>query len=221
MSKFASLARFGEVRADGTIIPGSWYSLPPESEFRAQEWIDRAAFLDGLLRGFGLVPNPSNLDQAPKVAVFGSGLGHTAYQLFLRGWSAYGTDGAWAVTRGQGAIPGFSTRIREGDCTSETSMAAFKQDSGIGRNQRFAAGISEDLLSAADDDANASLMLAAMRGVVTSGRMIHLITMFDPSQAWSGSGWTEGLAKSESGWLSLIGTNAERIVNLAGNRIVR
>lgn len=226
MSKFATPFRFED---DGTGRGGgSWYNPPPALSW--EMWPQRVALFRQLLPS--LVPAAARSDAGPKVLVVGCGYGYTAWHLWDQGFSAWGMDGAWAQgqARTGGKLPNISDHMLLGDATLTADVRNVRSQAGIGQNRRFDAVLTDDLLSAADSAAEADTMLTRLRAdamPTDRSRVVHFVTMYDPSQPWSGrlpsgdAGAVEGLYRTEAEWVTLVGANAERIVNISGNRIVR
>lgn len=224
MSKFATPFRFLD---DGTGTGGgSWYNPAPtwaNQQDMVQQRVDRMIeLLPGVTR------NVNNPNQGGRVLVAGCGFGFLVYALFQAGYNAWGVDGEWARGEAQVRMPGLQDHVGNADCTSETSLAAFRTTIGI-RNRKFDAVITEDLLSTADSAAEIQTMLTALRNDSAPNNrahVLHFITMYDETQPWSGiligtPGEQDWYVANEASWLALIGDNAERIVNIAGNRLVR
>lgn len=217
MSKFATESRFGNYDV-GTV--GSWFSPAYDDPIRKEQWVERAGLVQ--LHGGNLTYAASKSDGGSKVLVAGCGFGYLCWELWNLGLSAWGADIAWPITKGKGGkLPNISDHIFEADCTSTTAIGTVKSQAGIGKNGKFALGITDDLLSAADDAANVSAMLTALRANCT--RLLHFITCYNAGDPKSGrlpDGTTpDWLAMSQSAWRTLIGPT-DVIVDLAGNRLV-
>ena len=227
MSKFATPQRFeddGTRDASGNPMGGTWYKPPPQLSW--EMWPARVAVFRQLT---GLAPAASRSDAGPKVLVCGCGYGYVCWHLWDQGFSAWGVDGQWAqgqALTGQ-KLPNIADHVIAGDCTIATDMANVRSQAGIGRNRRFDAVITDDLLSAADSAAEVQAMLTAIRNEVAPtnrARVIHFISMYDPTKEWSPylspTDANEGLYRSESDWITMIGNNAERIINIQNNHAV-
>lgn len=230
MSRQASVLLFED---DGTRDPslpvgGVWYKPPLDFTEQFDNYRARATLVRQLVPA--VVPGTSRSDTGPKVAVIGSGYGFLVWHLWDMGFSAWGMDDAWVQGRARagGKLPNVSDHILVGDATIAADVQNFRSQSGLGRNARFAILVTEDLLSVADSQTEAQTMLTRLRADVAPAdrsRVVHFVTCYDPTQPWSGGLTPEqasnGLYLTEAEWVTLIGANAERIVNLAGNRIVR
>ena len=228
MSKFATPTRFlddGSRDAEGKPIGGTWYKPAPTWE-NQQDFLNlKANMILSLIPG--VARNVNNPTQGGRVLVAGAGFGFLVYRLHQSGYYAFGCDGTWARSEAQVRMPGLQDRMMQADVTLAADLTALRTTIGI-RNQRFAAVITEDLLSCADSAAEAQTMLTVLRAEAmptNRANVIHFITMYDPSQPWSGTlsadQVNEGLYRTEAEWVTLVGNNAERIVNLSGMRIVR
>jgi hypothetical protein len=196
-------------------------------------WPDRVRVFRELVST--LTPANARTDAGPKILVAGCGYGYVVWHLWDQGFSGWGVDGAWAQgqARTGGKLPNISDHILAGDCTLAADMANIRSQAGIGRNRRFDAVITDDLLSVADSAAEVQAMLTAIRdecAPTDRSRVVHFISMYDPSQPWSPTltpeEAAEGLYRSEADWITMIGTTGqnanERIVNIhRGHGIVR
>lgn len=225
MSKFATPERFEGTDGQG----GTWYRPPPALSW--EMWPDRVRVFRELT---GLTPAAPRSDAGPKVLVAGCGYGYVCWHLWDQGFSAWGMDGAWAQGQARGGkLPNISDHIWSGDVTLTTDVRRVRGDSGIGGNRRFDAVITDDLLSVADSAAEAQSMLTVLRAEAAPNdrsRVVHFISMYDPTQPWSptltAGEAAEGLYRTEAEWIGMIGTSGtaanERIVNIhGGHRIVR
>lgn len=230
MSRQASVLLFEDdgTRDTGLPIGGVWYKPPLDFTEQFDNYRARAELIRSLVPA--VVPGASRSDAGPKVGVIGSGYGFLCWHLWDMGYSAWGMDNAWVQGRARagGKLPNISDHILTGDATVQADVRNFRSQAGLGGGARFAMLITEDVLSVADSQTEAQTMLTRLRNdamPTDRSRVIHFVTMYDPTQEWSG-GLTpqlaaNGLYLTEAEWVTIIGNNAERIVNLAGNRIVR
>lgn len=232
MSKTATVQRFeddGTRNADGTVRGGLWYKPPPDFTTHFEMFQQRAALIRQLVPA--VAPGAPRSDAGPKVAVIGSGYGFLVWHLWDMGYSAWGMDNAWAQgqARAGGKLPNISDHILVGDANLQADVRNFRSQAGIGASRRFDILVTDDLLGSADSLTEAQTMLTRLRADVAPAdrsRVVHVITMFDPTQPWSGTIPLNvvgdlGLWLTEAEWVTAIGANAERIVNVAGNRVVR
>jgi hypothetical protein len=209
----------------GRVQGGVWYKPPPDFTTHFEMFRQRLALVRQLVPA--VVPTTPRSDAGPKVGVIGSGYGFLVWHLWDAGFSAWGMDNAWTQSqaRAGGKLPNISDHILVGDATIQADVRNVRSQAGIGSNRRFDLLITDDLLSCADSQTEAQTMLTRLRNdamPTDRSRVIHFITCYDPTQPWSGSLASEDwLHLTESEWVTIVGTNAERIVNLSGNRIVR
>lgn len=220
MSKFATPQRFGE-----NDTPGGWYYPEPRLEW--EMWPERVRVFRALVPE--LTPAAPRSDAGPKILVAGAGYGFLLWYLWDAGFSAWGIDGQWAVGKSKGGgqiipkLPNINDHMFSGDCTNLASVRNVRSQAGIGGQQKFAAVITEDLLTAADSGAEVQTMLTTLRDVAPNvrSRVVHFISMYDETQPWSPRLTTEeraeGYYAGEAEWITLIGNNAERIVNIQNN----
>jgi len=178
----------------------------------------RAALLGSILTGWGVAKSNG------KILVVGCAYGHLLTAIREQGWlDVWGIDGQYAKTRADAVtqIQQVRDRIGVADATSEPAVASFKQGvAGIGRNARFAACVTEDVLSTLSGAIEVSAMLSALRTHVVLDRMVHLISMYDPTQPWNaplnGNELNTGYYQGEAAWVSQINTGgrSDRVFNL-------
>lgn len=240
MSKFATPQRFED---DGTGRGcGTWYCPPPRLHRPDGGFVE---MFEDRVRVFrllvpSLTPAAPRSNAGPKVLVAGCGYGFVVWHLWNQGFAAYGVDTPWAwqqarsVQGGAMMLPDIGDRnIMQGDCTVRGDMIATRSFAGITGQRRYDAVITDDLLSAADSGTEAQAMLTQLRNETMPNdrsRVVHFISMYDPTQPWSPmltpQEANEGLYRSESDWITLIGTTGtaanERIVNIQrGHGVVR
>ena len=234
MSKFATPNRFEDDSTrnpDGSIRGGTWYKPPPmlirPDGGYVEMWTERVRVFRELT---GLTPAAPRSDAGPKILVAGAGYGFVLWHLWDQGFSPWGIDGAWAVSMARqtgNKLPNISDHMFSGDVTILADVRRVRGDAGIGGQRKFDGLITDDLLSAADSASEVATMLTTLRDVAPQdrSRVLHFITMYDPTQPWSSiltpEEANEGLYRTEAEWVTLIGNNAERIVNINGYRIVR
>jgi hypothetical protein len=228
MSRFASVQLFeddGSRDAEGRIRGGAWYKPPPDFVLHTEMFQQRAALIQQLVPS--VVPGVPRSDGGPTIGVVGSGYGFLVWHLWNAGFSAWGMDNAWVQgqARAGGKLPNISDHILVGDATIQADVRNFRGQAGIGGSRRFDILVTDDLLSAADSQAEAQTMLTRLRAdamPADRSRVIHFLTCYDPTQPWSGTLAEENwLHLTEAEWVTIIGPNVERIVNIAGSRVVR
>jgi hypothetical protein len=166
-----------------------------------------------------------------KILVVGSAYGHLLTAIRAHdgsGWQdVWGIDSTYAKARSNVVTQIQQVRDRLGivDATSLSALRSFKQGvAGVGGPQsKWAAIITEDVLSTVHSAAEVNTILSNLRGESTASgsRMIHFITMYDPTQSWSGimspESMADGYYQNEATWRSLIRPTAQQdiIFNLS------
>jgi hypothetical protein len=179
---------------------------------------NRAAFIDPLLTQWGVSKTNG------KILVVGSAWGHLLTAIRERGWmDVWGVDSQYAKLRSDQVTQIQQVRDRIGVCdaTNATALRSFKMGTaGMGQNTRFAACITEDVMSTLSGGAEVTALLSALRTHVTLDRNIHFITMYEPGQSWSSVMTTTELAdgyyQSPAAWQAAIngGGRTDTIYNL-------
>jgi hypothetical protein len=165
-----------------------------------------------------------------KILVVGAAYGHLLAAIRALGWNdVWGIDSS---TYAKAKADELQTqqvgdRIGIADASNATAIRTFKTGTaGMGQNTRFACTITEDVLSTVNNAAEVSTILSSLRGhnsQTTPHRMIHFITMYDPTKNWSGIMTVDTLAdgyyQNEQTWINLIRGNpatfSDIIFNLA------
>lgn len=205
------------VRLLDPVYETTWFGgvVPPYAMYQ-----ERAALLAPVLSGWGVAAN------AP-ILVVGAAYGSLLRALMDVGYSnPWGVDGQYSKSRSNQEVPLQTVRDRIGvaDATSEAAIRDFKMaTAGLGRNARFAATIIEDVESTLTGATEVAAMHAALRAHTTAGRIVHLITMYEPDQPWSSvmsaAELNNGYYQAPAAWLSLIrdgsiGAATEPVYNL-------
>lgn len=146
-----------------------------------------------------------------KIIVFGCGFGYLVDELVQRGYDAWGCDlSDYARNKAAEVLPFASAnRIILADMGSSQGLNAVRNAAGLTGNQRFAVGISEDILPVCTDDNEVRVALASGHGIVstTAGRILHWITCSKPENANDLNTRMPGLLwKSRTEWGTLIRT---------------
>ena len=195
MSRHATPERFN----------GSWYANPPYQRFqfhgtRATVANNRFAQIKG-----------------SKILVAGCGFGYLVDELIRQGFAnTYGCDIPWAIEQGRLELPHIANRLIVADVTIRSQLNALKTAAGLTTRQSFALAITEDLLPAADNVAEAQTMLTELRRISSS--LFHIITMMQPGEVKNpdGSVSANGGIKRDADmlwltaqeWRSVIGAEA-------------
>lgn len=109
-----------------------------------------------------------------QVAVIGCAYGYLVAELVERGIDAYGCDASsWAIEEGLRQQPALAGRLFVADATIRSSLSAFKADCGLSGGRKFGLVLTEDVLSCAETDAEAGLMLAELRRIGQS--LAHVV----------------------------------------------
>lgn len=182
MARLAFEADFNGSNADSMY---SQYFHWPEFDARAQRFLQR----------FG--------GGAGAVLVAGCGAGYMVKALLDLGLNAFGIDAsAWIVNRGIAEVPALSTRLVVADATTVAGMNSVKSLAGLQGNQRFRAGVSEDLLPCLTD-AEAANLVTQMNRVCTAA--FHIITCDHPELPDMNQHVTALNWKTQAQWKAIVG----------------
>lgn len=146
-----------------------------------------------------------------KLVIFGCGFGYLVDELFQRGYDAWGVDAAdYARNQAAAVLPFESaSRVILANMVTPAALNAVRAAAGLTGNQRFAVGISEDVLPVCTDQAEVRVGIESSHGIVstTPGRMLHFITCTKPEQQGDMQSRLPGLLwLSRAQWRALINT---------------
>ena len=184
---------------------GSWYANPPYQRFQFHG--TRAAVANNRFAQI----------KGSKILVAGCGYGYLVDELARLGFTnAYGCDTSWAIGQGKLELPHIANRLIVADVTIRSQLTALKTAAGLSTRQSFALTITEDLLPAADNVAEAQTMLTELRRISSS--LFHIVTMMQPGETKNpdGSVSANGAVKriadmlwqDSNTWRSVIGAEA-------------
>lgn len=199
MSRLASQADFfASYDAQGNKIPGTGNLYDEYKRFPFFAW--RA---DEIARRF----TPS----VGKLVIFGCGFGYLVDELVQRGFDAWGVEMA-DYARGKAAevLPFASAnRVVLANMANAAALNNVRSAAGLTGNQRFAVGISEDVLPVCTDESEARVGIETAHGIVsnTAGRFLHWITCTKPSAPGDLDSRYPGLLwRSRAEWRAIIDT---------------
>ncbi len=210
MSRMASQVDFfASYDAEGVKIPGTGNLY--DHYTRYQFFAERASII-----AQRFAPNIG------KVVVFGCGFGYLVDELVQRGYDAWGVEMAdYARNKAAEVLPFASAnRVILANMANNQALNAVRNAAGLTGNQRFAVGISEDILPVCTDENEVRVALTAGHGIVstTAGRMIHWITCSKPETQGDLDFRLPGLLwKSRTQWATLIRTNAAQFNGFPGD----
>lgn len=146
-----------------------------------------------------------------KIVVFGAGFGYLVDELVQRGFDAWGVEAAdFARNKAAEVLPFASAnRIVLANMANSAALNQVRSAAGLTGNQRFAVGISEDVLPVCTDDTEARVGLETAHGIVSTaaGRFVHWITCTKPEFPNDLASRYPGLLwKSRAQWRTLINT---------------
>lgn len=197
MSRLASQADFyASYDQDGNKIPGTGNIY---DEYRRYPFFaERATIVASLF--------PTSIG---KVVIFGCGFGYLVDELVQRGYDAWGVEGAdYARNKAAEVLPfGSANRVVLANMTNQSALNQVRNAAGLSGNQRFAVGISEDVLPVCTDETEARVALVAGHGIVstTAGRMLHWITCSKPETQGDLDTRLPGLLwRSRAQWAAII-----------------
>lgn len=145
-----------------------------------------------------------------KVVILGCGFGYLVHELVVRGYDAWGVEAAdYARNKAAEVLPfGSASRVVLANMANRSALATVRAAAGLTGNQRFAVGISEDVLPVCTDEAEATLALSECRRIIstTAGRFGHFITCTDGMDAYQQNNSFPGLLwRTRAQWRAIIG----------------
>lgn len=132
-----------------------------------------------------------------KILIAGCGYGYLVKRFVALGLDAWGCDASdWCVTQGSSVAPG---RIVKADITNRTQLASVLTAAGLRSNQRFAAIVTEDVLTCLTD-AEITAALTELRRI--SSVLFHIVTAVEvEAQRNPAFNW-----KTPLEWKQVVGT---------------
>lgn len=135
-----------------------------------------------------------------KTIICGCGWGYLVAKAVAAGYDAYGGDASsYAISKAQALFPALASRFVVADLTTTAGVNAVRSAAGLVGQQRFALGVTEDLLTVLTDT-EISNCLSAVRNRVNSN-LLHIVTLLDPESPFQDPrlNW-----KTAAQWLALL-----------------
>lgn len=206
MSRLASEADFfATYDAQGNKVPGTGNIY--DNYQRYPFFAERAAFIAARF--------PVSVG---KVVVFGCGFGYLVDELVKLGYDAWGCDAASYAQGKATEVLQFASanRVIVANMGTPAALNNVRNAAGLTGQQRFAVGISEDVLPVCTDDNEARVGITSAHGIVstTAGRMFHWMTCTKPQEPNDLASRYPGLLwKSRAEWRALIDTKVGSTYN--------
>jgi hypothetical protein len=135
-----------------------------------------------------------------RIGIAGAGCGLTGYYLYTEhGIDPFMCDTQWAANIGAGIIPGGTSRIRALDMTISNQANQFRQMANSGQARQWPV-FTEDLLPAADSEAEVATMLTNIR-TTSQFPLVHLVTPLMPDTEQT----SDMLWRTMAQWRTLVG----------------